>query len=66
MNQVDTLRIEVAEEYCPKNHACPAVSFCPYGAIIQNDIFSAPYIDEKLCKNCGKCTRVCSVFQFIR
>ncbi|MCL5736159.1 MAG: 4Fe-4S binding protein [Actinobacteria bacterium] len=47
---------------CPQNHACPAVRACPAGAVVQDDIFSAPHIDYDLCMDCGVCTRVCRVF----
>jgi len=45
---------------CPQNHACPAVRFCPVGAIVQENIYSAPQIDHDLCTECGACTSVCS------
>ena len=49
--------IAVNEHACPQNHPCPAVRSCPVGAIIQDDIFSAPRIDHELCTECGACTR---------
>ena len=54
--------IAVNVHACPQNHPCPAVSYCPAGAIIQEDIFSAPRVDEELCTDCGACTQVCHVF----
>jgi NAD-dependent dihydropyrimidine dehydrogenase PreA subunit len=54
--------IAVNERFCPKNHACPAVSTCPQGAIVQDDVYSAPHIDHDLCTECGVCTSVCRVF----
>lgn len=54
--------IAVNQHACPQNHPCPAVGRCPVGAIIQDDIFSAPRIDNELCTECGACTRVCRVF----
>jgi Fe-S-cluster-containing hydrogenase component 2 len=54
--------INVNEAACPKNHPCPAVSYCPEGAIVQDDIYSAPRIDHELCTECGACTSVCRVF----
>jgi Fe-S-cluster-containing hydrogenase component 2 len=46
-------------EACPQNHACPAARYCPAGAIIQDNIYSAPRIDHDLCTDCGACSRVC-------
>jgi ferredoxin len=54
--------IAVNEAYCPKNHRCPAVSFCPQDAIVQDDIHSAPRIDDELCTECGSCTQICRTF----
>ena len=39
--------IAVNVHACPQNHPCPAVQYCPEGAIIQKDIYSAPYIDDE-------------------
>lgn len=50
---------------CPQNHPCPAVSYCPVGAIAQDDIFSAPRVDQELCTDCGQCARVCRTFQMV-
>jgi len=47
---------------CPQNHACPAVHRCPEGAIVQENNFSAPSIDQGPCTECGACSRVCRVF----
>ncbi len=54
--------IKTNEKYCPKNHRCPALRYCPVGAIEQNGINSAPVIIEEKCIDCGKCLRVCRVF----
>ncbi len=56
--------IHVNESACPKKHPCPAVRSCPEGAIIQDDICSAPRIDHELCTECGACTDACRVFSF--
>ena len=56
--------IAVNEAYCPKNHRCPAVSFCPQDAIVQDDIHSAPRIDDELCTACGACTQICRTFSY--
>jgi Fe-S-cluster-containing hydrogenase component 2 len=47
---------------CPQNHACPAVRTCPAEAIIQDDIFSAPRVDQEVCTECGVCSRICRAF----
>ena len=54
--------IAVNEHACPQNHPCPAVRYCPVGAIVQDDIFSAPCVDNEICTDCGACTSVCRVF----
>lgn len=54
--------IAVNADFCPKNHSCPAARYCPTGAIVQDDIYSAPRIDEELCTECGACSNVCRVF----
>lgn len=54
--------IDVNAHACPQNHPCPAVATCPFGAIVQDDIFSAPRIDHEKCTECGVCTQVCRVF----
>ena len=40
--------INVNVQACPQNHRCPAVGSCSEGAIVQDDIFSAPRIDDEL------------------
>lgn len=50
---------------CPQNHACPAVPRCPEGAIVQDDIFSAPRVDRELCTECGACSHICRVFSHV-
>lgn len=54
--------IVVREEHCPRNHRCPAVSFCPQQAISQDSVTSAPRIDPDLCTECGVCAGVCPTF----
>lgn len=54
--------IQVDERHCPKNHACPAAGLCPEGAIVQDDIFSAPRVDHELCSECGTCVSMCRAF----
>jgi ferredoxin len=49
-------------QFCPQNHACPAVRTCPEGAIVQDDIYSAPRVDQDLCTECGACSQTCRVF----
>jgi Fe-S-cluster-containing hydrogenase component 2 len=44
---------------CPQNHACPAARYYPAGAIVQDDIYSAPRIDRGLCTECGACSQIC-------
>lgn len=51
--------IIINSDACPKNHACPAARYCPAGAIVQEDIYSAPRIDEELCTDCGACVQIC-------
>ena len=58
--------IAVNVHACPQNHPCPAVQYCPEGAIIQKDIYSAPHIDDELCTECGACTKVCRVFSKVQ
>ncbi len=58
--------IVVNDRFCPQNHRCPAVSYCPQDAIVQEDIYSAPRIDHELCTDCGACTRVCRTFSLVR
>jgi TPP-dependent indolepyruvate ferredoxin oxidoreductase alpha subunit len=54
--------IVINQHACPQNHACPAVRHCPAGALIQDDIFSAPHINQELCTECGACTQICHAF----
>ena len=57
--------IAVNAHACPQNHPCPAVRYCPEGAIVQGSIYEAPRIDDERCTECGACTRVCRVFSRI-
>ena len=57
--------IEIREELCPQNHKCPVSGRCPFGAIVQDNSHSAPYIVEEKCRNCGMCTNFCHVFQSV-
>ena len=54
--------ISVNAAACPQNHPCPAVRLCPTGALTQDDVFSAPRLDQELCTECGACTSACRVF----
>jgi Fe-S-cluster-containing hydrogenase component 2 len=54
--------IAIDEAACPKNHPCPTIHACPAGAIVQDDIHSAPRIDQELCTDCGLCTKRCHAF----
>jgi ferredoxin len=47
---------------CPQNHACPSVRACQVGAIVQDNIHSAPRIDQDQCTECGACAQACHVF----
>jgi ferredoxin len=54
--------IRVNEAACPQNHPCPAVGYCPAGAIVQDTVFAAPRVDQDLCTGCGACTQICRAF----
>lgn len=54
--------INVNEASCPKNHPCPAVRYCPAGAITQNSIYEVPRVDDERCTDCGLCTTICGTF----
>lgn len=54
--------IKVEKAYCPQNHPCPSIRFCPAGAIKQKG-YGAPTIDKKKCILCGKCIKTCRTFQ---
>ncbi len=54
--------VDINSNYCPQNHSCPVVETCPYGAISQENSFSAPKVDDELCTECGICTAYCPVF----
>ncbi|MBN2077586.1 MAG: 4Fe-4S binding protein [Spirochaetes bacterium] len=43
---------------CPQNHSCPAVRFCPTGAIEQNGN-GLPLINKGKCIECGACIDFC-------
>lgn len=57
------MKIQINKAYCPANHRCPVAPRCPFGAIIQKNPRSVPYIDESKCRHCGMCTRMCPTFQ---
>lgn len=52
------MSIKIVPERCPQNHKCPAVSVCPYGALVQK-AYNAPVVDESKCISCGKCAKFC-------
>lgn len=52
------MSLKVINARCPQNHQCPAVFVCPVNALTQVGN-SAPIVDNDLCIDCGKCTRVC-------
>lgn len=54
--------IDVHSMFCPQNHPCPVVQFCPTGAITQNG-YDAPEVDDDLCTECGLCTTMCHAFR---
>ncbi len=58
--------IVVNDRFCPQDHRCPAVSYCPQGAIVQDDIYSAPRIHHDVCTECGACLQVCPTFSLVR
>ncbi len=58
--------IEVNVHAGPQNHPCPAVQYCPEGAMLQGSIYEAPHIDYDKCTECGVCTQVCRVFSKIK
>lgn len=57
--------IVVNASRCPQNHRCPTLRVCPTGAL-QQEGFNAPFIDQELCIDCGKCTYSCPVFSQVR
>jgi len=54
--------IEIKQEFCPKNHRCPVIPACPFGAISQDGPSSEPSIDDSKCQQCGLCCNFCRVF----
>ncbi|WHH61767.1 4Fe-4S binding protein [Petroclostridium sp. X23] len=52
------MQIAVDKNRCPENHPCPAIKFCPVGALTQKG-YSAPVLDEEKCIKCKKCVMVC-------
>ena len=58
--------IVVDDRFCPQNDRCPAVSRCPEGAILQEDLHSAPRVDHELCTECGDCAQICRTFSLVR
>ncbi len=57
--------ISVNTSRCPQNHRCPSLRVCPTGAL-QQEGFNAPFIDQELCIDCGRCTYACPVFSQVR
>ncbi|MBP7735371.1 MAG: 4Fe-4S binding protein [Spirochaetes bacterium] len=43
---------------CPQNHTCPAVRYCPHGAIEQKG-HGLPAINESKCQHCSACVTFC-------
>ena len=52
------MAVTVEKRRCPQNHACPAVSVCPVGALAQVE-YNAPTVDKVKCTGCGKCGWLC-------
>ncbi|MFW5784555.1 MAG: 4Fe-4S binding protein [Chitinispirillaceae bacterium] len=52
------MSIYVERNLCPQNHICPVVRMCPVDAVKQNG-FEAPRIDNLICIDCGKCSKIC-------
>ncbi len=50
--------MNVEAHRCPQNHPCPAVRFCPAGAIEQKGN-GLPVINEGRCTGCGACIDFC-------
>lgn len=50
------MRVDSAR--CPQNHSCPAVRFCPEGAIEQRGN-GLPVINKDKCAECGACVSFC-------
>ena len=58
---IDTSKmyLVIKSKDCPQNHPCPAMRFCPTGALSQSG-FKAPKVNQNLCIKCGKCTKHCA------
>ncbi len=54
------MAITVVPSRCPQNHRCPALRYCPTGALTQ-DGHGAPVVDAGKCIDCGACTAACAM-----
>ena len=50
--------MNVNSKRCPQNHKCPAVRYCPEGAIEQAGN-GLPKVNESKCKHCNVCVTFC-------
>lgn len=58
------MAISVNPQYCPQNHRCPAISYCPAKALTQKG-FQAPELDTSKCIECQRCIDVCPMGVFV-
>ena len=52
------MAVTIDKGRCPQNHICPALGYCPVGALSQ-DGYNAPVIDADKCIDCMKCVKIC-------